>query len=328
MKITFFFCLFIQLTSMAYSACSSPAGVAGEVEWLTATSEVAYCDNTSWNSLNVNTTATACSTTGELKYISPSMYYCNGSVLVNTDKGSIGTTCTAAELGSFTYDTTISKMKWCDGSNWHFMGTVPDAAVAFVSNTGSATDATSYTFTGLSLGTAAANRYIVVGIGARSASTPTITGVTVAGVAATSLYQYVSNTSMAGFFIVPLPTGTTGDITINFDVTIVRMGISVWSVSNLVYPTTPTSTYGIANGSGTATINTGAGSVALGMFYNHGSTPGTWSGINQDVSVIVNDTINLNYASASSAFSTAQSSLAATFTATLNTNAGAVIVLR
>lgn len=327
MKILLIFYFSVQLSGIAYGACSSPAGEAGQMQWLTATSEMAFCNDTNWNTLNMTTTATACTTTGDLRYTSSSMHYCNGSVLVNTDKGSIGTTCTAGDLGTFTYDSSISRMKWCDGSLWRFMGPVTDASVTFVSDAGSATDATSYNFSGLSLGAAAANRYIVVGVAARAASTPTITGVTVAGVSATSLYQFKSSNSMSGFFIVPLPTGTSGDITVNFDVTIVRMGISVWAVTNIL-STTPTATYSMPNGTATASINTGTGSVALAMMYNHGSTPGTWSGLTQNASVIVTDTLDLNYASASSAFSSAQSGLAVTYTNALSLNAGAVIVFR
>lgn len=109
-----------------------------------------------------------------------------------------------------------------------------------VDNAVSTADTTTYTFSNRSFGSAAPNRYIIVGFGVGS-SADTLSSVTIGGVTAS---EVVSNTaggddnSHAYLYIAAVPTGTTGDIVITLGGEQQRMGIVVWRLTT----TNPTAT--------------------------------------------------------------------------------------
>lgn len=315
--------------NFANAACSSPLGAAGQVQWDSGASTMEYCDGTNWSDLALSVTGNACSTAGQIQQNSGDLQFCNGTNWVTMNGASLGSSCSGTASGTFDYVSAGSHMRWCDGTNWRRMGQPPpDATVTFLANAGNVSDLTSYTYAGLSLGTEYSNRYIVVGIVGRSGGTPSVSSVTVAGTSATSVYQHVSAGSLAAFYIVALPTGTSGDVVVNFSTAMVRAAVILWSVRHL-QSITATNTYSLTGASPSASIDVPAGGIALGAIYNSNSNAITWSGISTSVNGSLADTHPLGHSGAASAFSTAQTGLSVTTScAGWNHTVGAIISLR
>ncbi len=318
--------IFFVYNNGAEAACSSPTGSEGQMQWIAANSDVEFCDGTTWSSLLISTSGSACTTAGQIQYSAGDINFCDGAHWASMNSTSLGTSCSAT--GMMTYDATIPSLKWCDGTNWRLMGSTPRASATYITNSSNTTGLTTYTFSSLSLGSAYVDRAIVIGVAARASSIQTISSVTVGGVSTTPIYQNGGGTSsVAGFYIVAMPTGASGDVVVTFSGAMVRAGVVVWSVRHL-QSLTATGTYALTGGSPTAAINVSAGGVALGLVYNTNNTSGvTWTGLNLDFSNQVSGV--MTFSSSSAAFANAQTGLSVTpATTTWTTNAGAVISLR
>lgn len=123
-------------------------------------------------------------------------------------------------------------------------------SVAYTATDTSSVSGTSYTFSSKAIGTAAADRYIVIAISSNgSSSNPTASSVTVAG---TSCTKTAADTDLAAgpratiaLWITnsPIASGTTADIAITYGSTNSVCSIGVWAV------------YGITSATPTATKN-------------------------------------------------------------------------
>lgn len=93
-----------------------------------------------------------------------------------------------------------------------------------------------YTFASSAIGTAAANRWVIVGVlGSKSAPIGTITSLTVGGITATEL---VTNTEAVGssdirvsLYIANVPTGTTADIVVTWSSANLACAVGWWTVN-------------------------------------------------------------------------------------------------
>jgi hypothetical protein len=160
----------------------------------------------------------------------------------------------------------------------NFYGTSSAPSLSYITTTGSeGTGSGSFTFSGVSLGATASNRYTILCIGsiANSAFTATI-----GGISATSIVQvkFTGDDSYVGILICNTSSlGTTADIVIDNDTYINRPGISVYRVTNL----SSASAYSTStDNSGTAlscSASAPAGSIATGIFFNKDSLPGNIS---------------------------------------------------
>jgi hypothetical protein len=108
-------------------------------------------------------------------------------------------------------------------------------------NTGASTGSV-YTFAAQAIGTAAADRYVVLGFTLiDSASSFTIASVSIGGVAATKIITQNEGDTVAtnanivsGFYYANVPTGTTADVVITASEGIANSGsIGVWTVTGL-----------------------------------------------------------------------------------------------
>lgn len=142
---------------------------------------------------------------------------------------------------------------------------------------------TTYSSSGFSLGTAAADRSIIVAcFGSDDSGTESVSSATIAGVSATILHtvQSSSTVQMSCEFVgAAVPTGTTGDISIVWDGDWRRGGIAVWAVYGL-NSLTPGATASVTtSGAGTKTldVNTSAGGIILGAGVSNASTTHAWS---------------------------------------------------
>lgn len=111
------------------------------------------------------------------------------------------------------------------------------ASRSFCTNAQSATDASTYTFSSQSIGTAATGRQIVIGVAGSRGGTVSVTSVTVGGNAATQLCTDEGSGGGANqrtaLYIIQVDTGTTADIVVTYSTTCARSGIGVWAVYDL-----------------------------------------------------------------------------------------------
>ncbi len=146
--------------------------------------------------------------------------------------------------------------------------------VTFTAATSSSSNLTTYTFAGVSIGTAAADRYVVVAAHTDcGAASPTV--VTIGGINATLLEA----NDGVGLFMALVPTGTTASIVVTFSATCARAAIGVWSVTGLSRATPINSSK--ASGTG-VTASTGVsashGGCVIAASTHSGGTGISWSG--------------------------------------------------
>jgi hypothetical protein len=134
---------------------------------------------------------------------------------------------------------------------------VPNEVLAYQTTSSQAAGSSPFTFSSIAIGTAAANRYVIVGIGATA--TPTaVLSVTVGGIAATQVVSQVAGNSIAAIWIALVPTGTTATIVITFTGSTQKCSIGVWSATG-ISPTALSTASSTANPASLAltTINGG-----------------------------------------------------------------------
>lgn len=187
------------------------------------------------------------------------------------------------------------------------------AAVAYASANGEETGTNPKTWTAAGIGTAAANRYIVVGVFNRSAGAVTVSSVTVGGTACTQLVTLDgdsgANTSRADLWITnsAITSGTTADIVITFSGTPARHGYVAWAVTS-IGSTTASATSSSSADPSTTTINISAGGVAIGLgFSGLDGTTSTPTGLTENVDASFGS--SSSYTGLSKAFAAAQTGL-------------------
>lgn len=148
----------------------------------------------------------------------------------------------------------------------------------YVSTANSSADTAAYTFSAQAIGTAAADRRVVVVTGCviGGATAPTISSLTIGGVSAAQAViagDNLSGQSVAlGVWSAIVATGTTGDVVVTWSTSAYRSFISVYSIYG-----TDTSVYDTLTDDSTdpltGTIDVPAGGVIIGGHFNH--TPAT-----------------------------------------------------
>lgn len=155
----------------------------------------------------------------------------------------------------------------------------------------SGTDAASYTFAAQSLGSAAADRRIYIGVCARGAATPSILSVTVAGVVASPIgtITHGSTLSRTSLYVADVPTGTTGDVVVTFTATVLRCGIGLWRVTGANSFAVSTQVATSTADPATANLTIPANGGAIGYGFTSHSTPLThaWTGMTEEFDSVV-----------------------------------------
>jgi hypothetical protein len=113
--------LFFILPCLAIADCTSPAGITGQLQWITATGNVEWCDGANWVDPIV-TPGTSCvgETQGLVKYDSGDLRFCDGSFWQSM-KGLTMDSCIGVAAGTFQWDSARFAMKYCDGVSWYAM---------------------------------------------------------------------------------------------------------------------------------------------------------------------------------------------------------------
>lgn len=182
----------------------------------------------------------------------------------------------------------------------------------------SSADGTSHTFSAFSLGAAAADRLILVGFGTRRGAATAISSVTIGGVTATLIQTQRSDSGVVvnvclAYAVVP--TGTTGDIVINWSATATRVRGGVWRAVGL-NSSTPIDTGTSTATPPTDTLNTdddgfAFGVVAAGVSSGAGGSV-AWTNLSEDFDAVQESNVVVSGASSA----TVDGTLAVTGTVT------------
>lgn len=191
---------------------------------------------------------------------------------------------------------------------------------AYLQSDNSTVDASTYTFSSENLGTPDPYRYIILTIESRkTGALTTITSVTIAGItAAIAVQQNVitSNTTVCGIAIAAVPTGSSGDIVVNFGATMVRCVINVYRATRL-RSLTANDTKSSTDNAPTCNLGIQARGFAVGGALSATSTSATWTGLTEDYDAQVEAN---TMTSASASFTTTQTGLPITCTFASPTN--------
>lgn len=161
--------------------------------------------------------------------------------------------------------------------------------------------ASSYNFASRSIGTAASNRRVLVGVAGRKGGTsPTVTAVTVGGVSATELVQAENESAnVVAFFMAAVPTGTTATIAVTLDAQSDRLGVSVWAIYDLASDTpTDTATDVSDDEPMDVSLNVAAGGMAFGVGFGANWPSNTWAGLTEDFETVLEGDLYWSGASA------------------------------
>lgn len=149
----------------------------------------------------------------------------------------------------------------------------------------STADQTTYTFSGLSLGTADAAREIVVATSSRGSSNEVPSSVTVGGISATQIFSTggAGDLSHIGIYRASVPTGTTGDVVVTFPGSQVRCAVQVWRMLGAAAGTHATaSDETVSSGVLTTSIAVPAGGAVVAMIYAGVATGCTWTNLTEN----------------------------------------------
>lgn len=141
----------------------------------------------------------------------------------------------------------------------------------------------SYTFSSQNLGTAAADRVIIVLFKWEGAAGVTASSITIQGITATfTQANSINNTAIA---LATVPTGTTGDIVINLGVALAyEMGIGMYSTNN-VSSLTPYDNQNSSATPGSVSINVPTSGFVVGVAGTRNDSAVSnivWSGLTRD----------------------------------------------
>lgn len=157
-------------------------------------------------------------------------------------------------------------------------------SIVYTDSVASASDLTTYTFAGRAISTAAADRYVIVGVGGSNSAD--VSSLTVGGNSATEIIDVADGVSAyAGLWIVNVTTGTTADIVVTFSGGINRCGIGVWAAYGLSSGTPLDSDTSVA-APGSITLTTTAGGIAVSFANgNAGGGSDSWTGVTEDFDI-------------------------------------------
>jgi hypothetical protein len=204
--------------------------------------------------------------------------------------------------------------------------TAADATIVNTDDSVSTSNLDEYTFSSQALGTASADRHIIVGITGRanSGGAFALSSVTVAGNAASVVVEHQYTNDIIGtvaLAIVAVPSGTTGDVVVTWDRAILDCGIGVWATTGL-QSITPTDTDFDSPGTSlSGNLNIDAGGVAVGVTLGFSAPAVSWTNLTEDFETQIDSGEDIT--GASDAFVTEQTALAISVSQVgANTNCG------
>jgi hypothetical protein len=167
--------------------------------------------------------------------------------------------------------------------------------VTFEDSDSSAADASTYTFSGMTFGTAYAGRRLVVAVITRSGAAESISSVTIGGIAATALKTKHNDLlaparTICAIYAATVPTGTSGDVVVTCSGTMVRCAVGLYNSPTGFVLVSSDDDEG--NDPLTASVSAIAGGFTIGAAYGGGgNTPAfAWTGLTENVDVALDTT--------------------------------------
>lgn len=194
--------------------------------------------------------------------------------------------------------------------------------LSYVTNVSSASDLTTYTFAGTSIGTAAEDRFVIVSASLRSTASRTFSSVSIGGTNGTELVKFDSNQTCVGIWGLRVTSGTTADIVVTMSAAASRCACGVWAVYGL-NSLTPIDTASSTASPLALSLDTLPGCAVLAATYTGGSTLETWAGLTEDFDTTVEGAHNHG---ASGLMTTAETPRTVTLTMTGPAGQGGVAV--
>jgi hypothetical protein len=189
---------------------------------------------------------------------------------------------------------------------------VPVPTLSWLGATSTVSTATTYTFTGVDIGTPSPSRLVIVGVSAYNATARTFSSATVAGNATTAhIGTAVSASFPGGIVSIADTTNSTADIVVNFSGTCTECAIFVWVVTNLD-SNTPVAT-NTDPGSFSLSLSVQARGPYVALVRGATSNNITWTGATEDVDGVGTSGLFASAASNIAATTTSQTITASTF---------------
>ena len=186
--------------------------------------------------------------------------------------------------------------------------------LTYVTSLSDTADLTTYTFTGASIGTAAADRLVVIVAETINTSARTIDSATIGGVAATLVVKTTTtNNAAAAIFSLTVAAGTTADITFTCSGATLRAALHIYTITGLS-STTATDTDQVVSASATSltrNVDVSEGGVMIGGGRTSNGAV-TWTGLTEDAGLTVEALQEFSAASASSMTAEAGRTITAT----------------
>jgi len=175
---------------------------------------------------------------------------------------------------------------------------------------GGRTSSTTQTVTGISVGTASADRLVVAAFGISGGPPNASATATIGGNAATKIVESVGGDStILSIFSYGLSSGTSATFAVTYNASAINfITLNVWAIYNANH--TATASFGSTADVGTGTIDISAGGCALAgaVTVASGGATHTWVGLTENMDAAVSAYPTLSYSSASDAFEDEQSS--------------------
>lgn len=202
-------------------------------------------------------------------------------------------------------------------------GSVAVASPSYVTSTTANTSTSSQSFAGISIGTAASNRYVIAAIfeskASGSWSADPISSVTIGGISATLAgTQVTNNANVVALFYANVPTGTTATFAWTLAANTIDTVLGVYRVVDLV-SSTPTATASSTAIPPAASLAIPTNGFGIGFAGVNASSSFTWTNMTENFDSVVGSS------TASGALNT--SSGTSTRTATPGTNDKQVLTL-
>ena len=198
------------------------------------------------------------------------------------------------------------------------------ATVSYTDNPVSTADLTTYTFSSAALGTAAADRIIVVSVTTKASggAARTVSSLTIGGVSGTEIAALTTGGVNIAMWYAAVPTGTTGDIVVTWSGACQECGCGVWAVYGAA--SSPTDFDSAYNGDATTVANTitiPAGGVGIMGMRSSGVSTHTIDNVTENYDAQAGD---FPQAGGSDAFAELQTELVITTTISASQVASAI----
>jgi len=180
---------------------------------------------------------------------------------------------------------------------------LPLLTPTYLDEDSSESDLSTYTFSAMALGDAAADRTIIASVAlVKSGGAATISSVTVAGNAAASQAQATTGNQRGALYSLDLASGTTGDVVVTLSATSARCGVLLWNF----YGGNKTASDTISDTATplTGTIDVTKGGCIIGQALSTDGPPYVWSGMTKDFEGAIGGS-STDYTGASDVFTAA-----------------------